>query len=56
MVNVPEQWGAEEYKDVAAVNYFRGLKERYPNNEHVLKEVLAGLQRVGCDNTRTPVD
>jgi oligo-1,6-glucosidase len=55
MVNVPEDWGPEYMRDIAAVNYWREMNERYPGDEKMLQSALAGLQRVGRDNARTPV-
>jgi oligo-1,6-glucosidase len=55
MVNHPVTWAAEDLQDVAAVNYIASIKERYPGDEKMLADALAGLQRVGRDNARTPV-
>lgn len=54
MVNIPKDWGSEEIRDVAAMNYWLGMKQKYPGDEEILKEALAGIQRVGRDNARTP--
>ena len=54
MVNIPKDWGPEEIRDVAAMNYWQGMKEKYPSDEKMLNEALLGIQRVGRDNARTP--
>jgi oligo-1,6-glucosidase len=55
MVNVPKEWGPEYLQDIAAVNYWREMNERYPGDQKMLQSALDGLQRVGRDNARTPV-
>lgn len=55
MVNVPKDWGPEYMQDIVAVNYYKEMNERYPADEKMLQSALAGLQRVGRDNARTPV-
>lgn len=55
MVNIPEEWGAEEIRDIDSQNYYHFMKERYAGNPMMLKKALAGIQRVGRDNARTPV-
>jgi glycosidase len=40
-------------RDIAAVNYYKGMNERYPGDEKILQSAIAGLQRVGWDNART---
>ena len=55
MVNFPESWGKEELKDVAALNYLQEMRERYPGDEGMVKKAMAGLQKGGRDNARTPV-
>ena len=55
MVNIPLSWGPEEIRDIDSANYWEEMNQRYPGDEKMLKEALAGIQRVGRDNARTPV-
>ena len=55
MVNFPKDWGPEELKDVAALNYWKEINEMYPGDEKMQKEAMEGIQKVGRDNSRTPV-
>jgi oligo-1,6-glucosidase len=55
MVNVPKDWGPEYLRDIAAVNYYKSMNERYTGDEKILQSAISGLQRVGRDNARTPV-
>jgi alpha-glucosidase len=55
MVNVPKEWGPEYLRDIAALNYWWNMNERHPGDKKILQSALDGLQRVGRDNARTPV-
>lgn len=55
MTNVPMSWGPEEYKDIEAINYLKDIKERFPGDDKMFAKALAGLNRIGRDNARTPV-
>ena len=55
MVNVPKDWGAEELRDIDSLNYYKFMEERYARNPIMLKKALSGVQKVGRDNARTPV-
>jgi oligo-1,6-glucosidase len=54
MVNIPKDWGRDALRDIDAVNYWEEMKRKYPDDERMLGEALAGIQRVGRDNARTP--
>lgn len=55
MTNVPETWPASEYKDVEAQNYLAHIQKQYPNDEVMYRRALSGLQKLGRDNARTPM-
>lgn len=55
MVNIPSSWDEREIRDVSAMNYWTETKTLYPNDAAMHKAALAGIQRVGRDNARTPV-
>ena len=54
-INCPEHWKAEYYQDVEAVNYIAMIKSRHPDDASALAKAVSGIQRVGRDNARTPV-
>lgn len=54
MTNIPPEWGPEELRDVAALNYLDEMKKKHPSDEDMSKAAMAGIQRVGRDNARTP--
>lgn len=55
MTNFPSSWGEADLRDVAALNYIAELKEKHPGDGEILKRGMAGLQKVGRDSARTPV-
>jgi oligo-1,6-glucosidase len=54
MVNSKE-WKPEQIRDVAASNYWKEINKMYPGDGKMQKAALEGIQRVGRDNSRTPV-
>ncbi|PWZ03708.1 putative maltase [Testicularia cyperi] len=55
MTNVPSTWGIEEYLDVNSINYYALVKEKTKGDAKALAEALAGINQLGRDNARTPV-
>jgi oligo-1,6-glucosidase len=55
MVNVPEDWPIEEYRDVDALNTYNAINERTNGDPEALKAVMTWLQATGRDNCRTPM-
>lgn len=55
MVNVPDTWGPEDFKDVEIVNYLEIVRSRTSNDPKALAEALKGIRLIGRDNARTPV-
>ena len=55
MTNIPESWGPEDLRDIAAINYWNDMKARYPGDREILRRAWLGIVAVGRDNARTPV-
>jgi oligo-1,6-glucosidase len=53
MVNVPDSWGPEEYKDIDSINYWNEMSRTYPDNKEILDKALKALKNGGRDNART---
>ena len=54
-INCPEDWKAEYYQDIEAVNYIAMIKSRHPGDASALAKAVSGIQQVGRDNARTPI-
>ena len=54
-INCPKDWKPEYYQDIEAVNYIAMIKSRYPDDASALAKAMSGIQLVGRDNARTPV-
>ncbi|KAK6331250.1 hypothetical protein TWF696_003310 [Orbilia brochopaga] len=54
MVNVPKEWGMEEYKDIECVNHWKDVSTRHKDPK-VLAEYRRQYQKKGRDNARTPM-
>ncbi len=55
MTNVPKTWGPEEYLDINSINYLAAVKKRTNGDEQALAKALEGINHLGRDNARTPV-
>jgi oligo-1,6-glucosidase len=55
MINAPESWPIEEYKDVESLNYYRMVEQRTGGDPKALREALKGIQWVARDHARTPM-
>lgn len=55
MFNHPEHWGIEEIRDIDSLNAYNDVKHRHDGDELWLKKAMKGLQAVGRDNARLPV-
>lgn len=55
MYNYPEHWGVEELRDIDSLNAYDDVKKRHNGDPLWLKKALKGLQLVGRDNSRLPV-
>lgn len=55
MVNVPKDWPIEDYRDIESVNYYKSVAKRTNNNPEALAKVMKGIQTIGRDNARVPM-
>jgi oligo-1,6-glucosidase len=55
MVNVPDSWTIDDFRDVASLNSWRETSARYVGDEEKLGKALQMLRKVTRDNARTPV-
>lgn len=50
----PEKWSLEELRDVESISFYEREKAKRPDNAD-MSDVLAQIQVVGRDNSRTPM-
>ncbi|RMD40468.1 hypothetical protein DV735_g4654, partial [Chaetothyriales sp. CBS 134920] len=55
MTNIPESWSIDDLKDLNSINYYRQMKERFPDDQEMLQRAWKGLVEIARDNSRTPV-
>lgn len=55
MINMPEDWSMDEYKDVDSSNYYRMVAERSGNDATELAAAKAALHHLSRDHARTPM-
>lgn len=55
MVNIPQDWPIEEYKDIEALGYYEYVKKTTDNDPEALAQVVKNMAILGRDNARTPV-
>ena len=55
MTNIPESWSIDDLKDVWAINYYRDMERKHPNDKELLRRAWKGIVATGRDNARTPV-
>ena len=55
MVNHPLSWSIDEYKDVAAINYYEQVRRETDGDPQALEKAKKHLQRLGRDNARHPM-
>ncbi|OJJ62962.1 hypothetical protein ASPSYDRAFT_143415 [Aspergillus sydowii CBS 593.65] len=55
MVNAPEEWGVEEYKDVDSTNYYHMVRDMSNGDPRKLKEALLAMQHLARDHARLPM-
>lgn len=55
MVNAPEEWPIEEYKDVDSTNYYHMVREMSNNDPAQLKTAMQALQHLARDHSRLPM-
>lgn len=55
MVNVPDTWGPDEFKDIDTIRYWNEMNKKYPNDKAMLEKALHTLKLWGRDSSRTPM-
>ncbi|KAJ4423954.1 hypothetical protein N0V82_001382 [Gnomoniopsis sp. IMI 355080] len=55
MINIPQDWPIEEYKDIEALGYYEYVKKTTNNDPQALARVVKNMAILGRDNARTPV-
>ena len=55
MVNVPDSWSPEEYKDIDSIKYWNEMMKKFPSDKQILDKALNALKNGGRDNARTPM-
>jgi len=55
MVNVPDSWTVEGFRDIASLNSWKATAERYAEDEEKFGKALQMLCTTSRDNARTPV-
>lgn len=55
MINIPNSWPVEEYKDVRSVNFYNRSLERNKDNATALAAALEDMKTRARDHGRTPV-
>ena len=55
MINAPEHWDIEHYKDVDSLNYHRRMSTQYANDPQRMQEVMKGLHALARDHARLPM-
>ncbi|KAH8819842.1 maltase [Xylogone sp. PMI_703] len=55
MINMPKSWPIEEYKCIKSVNHYAMVKKLTNGDPVALAKALRGIQEVGRDHARTPM-
>jgi hypothetical protein len=55
MVNIPDSWTIEGFRDIASLNSWKATAERYAEDEEKPRKVSQMLRPISRDNARTPV-
>jgi len=53
MINVPNHWPIEDYKDIESINYYNSIKAM--KDPERLEYVMKSIQLLGRDNARLPM-
>ncbi|KAJ9629104.1 hypothetical protein H2204_009044 [Knufia peltigerae] len=54
-VNLPKDWGMEEYKDIEVLNHWKTVLEEYPDDLEMQEMFKKQYRLIGRDNARTPM-
>jgi oligo-1,6-glucosidase len=55
MINAPEDWGIQEYKDIDSQNFYKVMKSRHGDDEEKMAKAMKGLQVLARDHARLPM-
>jgi len=55
MINVPRSWPIEDFKDIESLGFYKRIATSTNNNKEALDRVMQGLQILGRDNPRLPM-
>ncbi|PON20154.1 alpha-glucosidase [Trichoderma gamsii] len=55
VTNAPKEWSMEEYKDVASIDFYEGVKAKTGGDPKALARAFAGLQCLARDHSRIPM-
>ena len=55
MINAPDSWSIDEFKDLDAKNYYNEVREQTSGNPEVLQGALERIRFIARDNARTPM-
>ncbi|KAL2826105.1 glycoside hydrolase superfamily [Aspergillus cavernicola] len=55
MVNAPEDWAFDEYKDIDSTNYYHMVREMSNNDPAQLETAMQALQHLARDHARLPM-
>jgi alpha-glucosidase len=55
MINAPNDWPIEEYKDIESLNYYNSVAQRTNNDPKALGHVMKSIQILGRDHARLPM-
>ena len=55
MMNVPQDWGVDDFKDMDALMYLRDIRQKYPGDDGMMQQAMDALRHLGRDNARTPM-
>ncbi|BAE59534.1 unnamed protein product [Aspergillus oryzae RIB40] len=55
LVNVPETWGIEQFRDIETLNYWNEITAAYPNDTELHKVTSQQFRVKSRDNGRTPM-
>lgn len=55
MINVPKSWPIEDFKDIESLGFYKRIATSTNNDKEALGRVMQGLQILGRDNPRLPM-
>ncbi|PGH12203.1 hypothetical protein AJ80_06823 [Polytolypa hystricis UAMH7299] len=55
MVNVPETWAIDKFRDIEVLNYWKDLLDAHPNDPDLHNSTLSEIRFKSRDNARTPM-